>query len=118
MLNHLAIVTPAVLRRSLGLSTLAKRPALGARTRKGTSALCRIQSVTHVRAKYLTTALALVAFHAAYRAPFEADASSARRRNKNGPTRLFSLVKRQRRENLEESVWWIGVGSPTQVSRG
>jgi hypothetical protein len=28
MLNRLAIVTPAVLRRSLGLSTLAKRPAL------------------------------------------------------------------------------------------
>jgi hypothetical protein len=34
MLNHLAMVTPAVLRRSLGLSTLAKRPAPGARTWK------------------------------------------------------------------------------------
>jgi hypothetical protein len=28
MLNRLALVTPAVLRRSLGLSTPAKRPAL------------------------------------------------------------------------------------------
>jgi hypothetical protein len=63
---------------------IGKTPRARCQNLEGTSALCRIQSVTQVRAKYLTTALALAALHAAHRVPSEADASSARRRNKDG----------------------------------
>jgi hypothetical protein len=117
MLNHLAIVTPAVLRRSLASrhwqNATRHVPELG-KARLPCAEFNQLlgsgqnTSRPHLHSRRSTQPIAC---------------PPRRTHHPRGDairmvqTRLFSLVKRQRRESSEESVWWIGVDFPTQVSR-